>query len=120
MTLTASSEYWSDGLEQVRQTLRNIENLELTLKITPPRLTHTDILIREVQDRDKALDQIQTLVLIFALSIGTSVVVFGSILGGIASIFTDISITNVAATIGMINSGVAALWACITFSLRNV
>jgi hypothetical protein len=116
MTLTASSEYWSDGLEQVRQTLRNIENLELTLKITPPRLTHTDILIREVEDRDRALDQARTLTHIFALTICTSAVIGGSILGA----FTGIPIPNLAAAIGMITSGVVALWACITFTLRNV
>jgi hypothetical protein len=114
MTLAASSEYWT-SIEQVRQTLRNIEDLELTFKVQSPRLTHTDILIREVQDLDRALDQVRTLTHIFALSICTSCVVGGSIVGAI----TEIPIPNLAAAIGLITSGVAALWACITFTLRD-
>jgi hypothetical protein len=115
MTVTTSSEYWTTDIDQVRQTLRNIENLKLTLRVAPPRLTHTDILIREVQDLDRALEQVRTLTHIFALTICTSCVVGGSIVGA----FTQIPTLNVATAIGLITSGIVALWACITFSLRN-
>lgn len=116
MTLATSSEFWSEGIDQIRKTFRKIENLELTLKVAPPRLTHTDILVREVQCLSTQLDRVHTIVNLLALGVCTGFI-FG---GGALTALTALPYETIAAAVTLLVSGTGILWACITFALRDL
>lgn len=116
MTLATSSEFWTEGITQIRQTFRKIENLEQTLKVAPPRITHTDILVREVQCLSTQLDRVHTIVNLLALWVCTGFI-FG---GGALTALTALPYETIAAAVTLLVSGTGILWACITYALRNV
>jgi hypothetical protein len=121
MTITVSSrreEHETACREQVRQILRNVQNLGLTMvkPVEPPSITHTDILMREVRDLSRELERVRTLTDISALAICTGILLGASALAGVV----DIPVPAIAAIATVACGGTAALWACITFHLRNV
>jgi hypothetical protein len=121
MTLTVSSDVWSseECEQQIRQTLRNIIDLDKVLKsrpVDPPHLTHTDILVREVQDLSRTLDRVQSIVNLSAQGL-LSGIFLGC--GGFWA-FTAMPSDSIVATAAIASFFTAALWGCISFQLRRL
>jgi hypothetical protein len=120
MTITTSRHEENLQLcrEQVRQILRNVADFKLTFSkpVEPPRITHVDVLMREVQELNRTLDRVQSIINLSAQGL-LSAIVLGC---GTFWAFGDIPLQNIVAAAGIASSGTAALWACITFSLRDL
>jgi hypothetical protein len=104
--------------DQVRQILQNVANFNLSFvkQVEPPRITHIDVLLREVQDLNRALDRVQSIVNLSAQGL-LSAILLGC---GTYWVFVDIPLLNICAAAGIAASGTAALWACITLSIRDL